>query len=180
MVSDEALFERLLAGNLGAFDLLYARYERHLHGFVVRYLGDAQEAEDVFHEAFLAVLRERTVGKAAVSFRAWLFQVARNLCLNRLRTRRRTAEALEKAATSPADPCPGPDRAVEMSETARALSEAVSRLPQSLAEIYRLRAAGMSYEEMAQVLSIPLGTVKSRLHEAMSRLREEAQSWTAG
>ncbi|MBI5545799.1 MAG: sigma-70 family RNA polymerase sigma factor [Deltaproteobacteria bacterium] len=179
MHSDEALYERLLKGDLGAFDLLYARYERHLFGFVRRHLEDTQESEDVFHEAFLALLRERGSGRSAVSFRALLFQIARNLCLNRLRSRGRAARALEVEGRTSADPLPHPESALERREAVQALHLAVARLPEPLAELYGLRAAGMSYEEMSQVLAIPLGTVKSRMHEMVGRLRKETRSWTA-
>src|SRR5665647_640881 len=92
--SDEALYAKLLAGELAAFDRLYARYERPLYGFVLAQLGNAAEAEDVFHESFLAVLRARVTATELSNVKAWLFQVARNLCLNRVRTRNRADRAL--------------------------------------------------------------------------------------
>jgi len=164
--SDEALYDRMLAGELAAFDQLYARYERPLFGFVVAQLADAAEAEDVLHEAFMAVLHARGRGVELRSFKAWLFQVARNLCLNRIRSRKRAAAALASApepavATAPAD-----------LDVAR-LQTAVERLPAPLGEVYQLRASGLSYDEVAAILEIPIGTVKSRLHETIARLREE-------
>lgn len=176
--SDEALYQRLLEGDLSAFDALYERYERHLFGFLRRQLDDAAEAEDVLHEAFLAVLRERDAGRAARSFRAWLFQVARHLCLNRARTRQRAAKAAEGVAQALATAeAPGhPERALEQRQTADALRAAVGKLPAGLSELYHLRAGGLSYDEAAEVLGIPVGTVKSRMHELVSRLREELQS----
>jgi RNA polymerase sigma factor (sigma-70 family) len=79
MTSDEALYARLLHGDLRAFDELYDRYERPLFGFVRKYLPDPKDAEDVLHETFLALLDERDRGKAARSLRAWIYQVARHL-----------------------------------------------------------------------------------------------------
>ena len=172
--SDEALYARLLRGELAAFDRLYERFERPLFGFLRAQLGDAAEAEDVLHEAFLAVLRAGGAQTELRSFRAWLFQVARNLCLNRARARRRADRALESVAreariepAAPAEPPAGRDPA--------ALHAAVSRLPPALAEVYQLRARGLSYDELASILEIPVGTVKSRMHEMMKRLREEMQ-----
>lgn len=179
MLSDEALYQQLLKGDLAAFDRLYERYERHLYGFLCRQLGDAHEAEDVLHEAFMAVLRERAAQRQADSFRAWLFQVARNLCRNRQRTKERSSKALETVAHSPPEQGTDPAKAFEAREASVALRQAVTRLPGTLAELFQLRAAGLSYEEMAQVLDVPVGTVKSRMHEMVGRLREEVLPWTA-
>lgn len=174
--SDEALCEALLGGDARAFDVLYARYERPLFGFIRRHLAERAEAEDVLHEAFLAILRDRVSVRRAASFRAWLFQVARHLCLNRLRSRRRSERALEVEAQVPPSAEAHPEHALEERQTREALRDAVGRLPLELAELYQLRASGMSYEEMANVLEVPLGTVKSRMHKMVECLREEMRS----
>ena len=171
--SDEALYARLLRGELAAFDRLYQRFERPLFGFVCTQLGDRAEAEDVFHEAFLAVLRAGGEGTELRSFRAWLFQVARNLCLNRVRARRRADRALESVAREA--PWPATELAPPAARDPAVLHQAVARLPPPLAEIYQLRARGLTYDELARALEIPIGTVKSRMHEMMRRLREEMQ-----
>ena len=175
MLSDEALYERLLGGDLGAFDALYERYARRLFGFIRKHLPDAQEAEDVLHEAFMAVLREGKAGRAPGSLRAWLFQVARNLCHNRLRSERRTARAIQTVKHTSVADGDHPERALQDLQATEALRQAVERLPTALAELYELRAGGMSYEELARVLDVPLGTVKSRMHQMVSRLREEIE-----
>lgn len=176
MVSDEALFERLRANDRRAFDQLYERHERHLFGFICAHLADRAEAEDVLHETFMTMLRECRAGRVAGNPRAWLFQVARNVCLNRLRTRRRADDAASSLATAPAEPPQQPHERVEQAQAAQALTRAVAKLPPPLAELYHLRARGLSYEELAGVLGVPLGTIKSRLHDMVSRLKEELQS----
>jgi RNA polymerase sigma-70 factor (ECF subfamily) len=173
--SDEALFERFQGGDLSAFDELYARYEGPVFGFVLRFLGERAEAEDVLHETFLGVLRGR---REQGSFRAWLFQVARHLCLNRRRSQRREARALKTARDEEAAP-PAAQAALERHQAVQALHAAVQGLPELLAEVYHLRVAGLSYEEMAEVVGAPLGTVKSRMHEMLERLRAEMKPWTA-
>jgi len=175
MLTDEALYQRLLEGDLGAFDLLYRRYDRLLFGFIRKHLPDAGEAEEVFHESFMALLRERQQGRTIRSFRAWLFQVTRNLCLNRLRGGKRAAQAIAAAAHAPPAPAEEPESALLRHETAEALRRAVARLPDPLGEIYSLRASGMSYEELAAVLGVPLGTVKSRVHAMVGCLRQQMQ-----
>jgi RNA polymerase sigma-70 factor (ECF subfamily) len=174
MDSDEALFERLAGGDMRAFDRLYERFERQLFGFIRAQLSDVGEAEDVLHEAFMAVLREREKRSEVRSFRAWLFQVAHNLCLNRARSRKRAGRVVEEAP-APSAP-PRADQALEGHQQGVLLERAVAHLPEGLAQLYRLRAAGMSNEQVAEILSVPIGTVKSRMHEMVKRLREEVQT----
>lgn len=168
--SDESLFRALLDGDLTAFDALYDRYERPLYGFIRRQLADDAEAEDVLHETFLALLRDSASARNARSFRAWVFTVARNLCLNRVRTTRRAAAASRNA---PVDDVPGPQLSLEAAQQQLALSKAVAALPDAHAELFHLRSSGLSYDALAELLDIPIGTVKSRLHELVRRLREE-------
>jgi RNA polymerase sigma-70 factor (ECF subfamily) len=170
--SDEALYQELIDGDLRAFDVLYERYEGPLFGFLRRQLDDAAEAEDVLHEAFMAVLKERETGRAARSFKAWLFQVARHLTLNRLRSRSRAAKATDGVAAL-SEAVAAPEAVLANRQTAEALKLAVTKLPPALSELYHLRAGGLSYEELAEVLAVPLGTVKSRMHELVKRLRDE-------
>jgi RNA polymerase sigma-70 factor (ECF subfamily) len=174
--SDEHLYERLRAGAMDAFDLLYARYERPLYGFIRAYVGDG-DAADAFHESFLEVLAGRPLDLRRGSLRAWLYTVARNECLNRLRTRERAARAGERVDV------PLPPATVDEQLDARsadvALRGAVDKLPRPLAELFQLRTAGLSYDEMARVLSVPVGTVRSRMHELVSQLRKEMHPWTA-
>lgn len=171
--SDEALCRALFGGDLAAFDALYARYERPLFGFITRQLGDPSEAEDVLHEVFLSVLRDKASARAARSFKAWVFQVARHLCLNRARARGRAASASEVASRVDAVGAVAPDEVLQHRQTSEALRRAVGGLPPALSELYRLRASGLSYEELAEVLGVPLGTVKSRMHELVKRLQQE-------
>ena len=186
MISDEELYEQLTSGRMAAFDELYRRYERRLFGFILAQLGDRAEAEDVFHDAFMTVLREPPK-RDLQNFRAWIFQVARHLCLNRVRSQKRSAQALAKVGsdaavietTEIAAAALHVDALAVAQEGPEALRRAVAALPTMLAEVYELRSEGHSYEQMAGILGIPLGTVKSRMSEMMARLKKEMLPWTA-
>jgi RNA polymerase sigma-70 factor, ECF subfamily len=174
--SDEALYARLRQqGEMAAFDVLYERYERRLYGFVKGYLPVRADVEEVFHDAFLQVLRSREVRFERGSFAAWIFKVARNLALNRVRGGRRAVAAVQQHP--PAELAPRADEQLVAGERTRALALAVAALPPGLAEVYRLRVAGMSYEDIAFTLEIPLGTVKSRTHEMVARLKTGVVTW---
>jgi RNA polymerase sigma-70 factor, ECF subfamily len=177
MDSDERLYERVRAGDLAAFDDLYARYEYPLFGFLRATLGNRADAEDAMHEAFLNTLKSRQVQFDRGGFRSWLYRIARNVALNRRRSEARGAAA--KAKILAGDAPPTAHERLEARELEAALDGAVARLPPALAEVYRLRTSGLSYEEIADVIEAPLGTVKSRMHEMVRLLREDMGPWTA-
>jgi RNA polymerase sigma-70 factor (ECF subfamily) len=177
METDEALYARVRKGDMRAFDALYERYASRLYGFLAAMLRSRADAEDVFHEAFLASLEAREVDLRAGGFRAWLYRIARNRALNVVRSKQRGERAI--SALEPAEPPPSADERIAEREIGAALDGAIGRLPPNLSEVFHLRVSGLSYEEMAEVLEIPLGTIKSRMSQMVAVLREEMRPWTA-
>jgi RNA polymerase sigma-70 factor (ECF subfamily) len=176
--SDEALYVRVKQGDMRAFDELYARYESRLFGFLQSQLRNRADAEDAFHEAFLAALKSPEMRfHRDGGFRTWLYRVARNIVLNRARAAQRGARAFAELSSEPA---PAAHESLEEHELERALRSAIERLPPALSEVFHLRTSGLSYEETADVLEIPLGTLKSRMNHLVTQLREELRPWTAG
>jgi RNA polymerase sigma-70 factor (ECF subfamily) len=178
MDADEVLYARVKQGDMRAFDELYARHAGRLFGFLRPQLPTKADAEDVLHEALLATLESSEVVFDRGSFRTWLYRIARNRVLNRSRSQGRGDTAVAKLVYAEAPP-EGTDDHAAHGELLRALDGAVARLPSPLSEVYRLRTSGLSYEEMATVLQIPLGTLKSRMNQMVNVLREELKPWTA-
>jgi RNA polymerase sigma-70 factor (ECF subfamily) len=170
--SDEQLYARARRGDVAAFDALYGRYERRLFSFVLRLLQDRSAAEEVFHDSLLEVLEGPQLSFMHASFSAWLFRVARNACANRMRSRSRKDSALLRLAAVD-EPSLTPEQHLYETERASRLSSAVARLPRTMSDLFHLRASGLSYDEIAVVLDVPIGTVKSRIHTLVSQLKEE-------
>lgn len=179
MEADEVLYQRVQGGDMAAFDVLYERHERRLFRYLLRLSRSRADAEDLFHEAFLSVLRSPEVRFDRASFSTWLFRVAHNLCLNHLRSARRADQAHAQVASAPPLEAATPESLCGESALSQALAQALARLPAPLLELYHLRVAGLSYEEMAELLQVPLGTVKSRMNQMMNQLRLDVSPWTA-
>jgi RNA polymerase sigma-70 factor, ECF subfamily len=193
--SDENLFQRVRDGEIAAFDTLYERHEVRLFAYLRAVSGDRHDAEELLHDAFLAALKTASPASSrsggaekfeAGAFRGWLYRVARNLAFNRRRASLRHDRML--ASVPDVDPeaddtrtsvSARADREIEKRELEVALEDAVSRLPLALGELYHLRSSGLSYEQIASVIEAPIGTVKSRMHQMVSVLREELKPWIA-
>jgi RNA polymerase sigma-70 factor (ECF subfamily) len=188
--SDEQLMARVRRGDAAAFEALFSRYgeavRRHLAG-VVR---DVAAAEDLTQDVFLRLWTRAEQWECRGAFRAWLFRIATNLALNHLRSVRRRREELLGDPTVDPDAdgdtlagrlidalSPDPAAALEERERSRRLRHLVEQLPIEKREIVRMiHEEEMEIREVAEQLSIPEGTVKSRLFHARRRL---AQAWEA-
>jgi RNA polymerase sigma-70 factor (ECF subfamily) len=168
--TDADLLVRVADRDRAAFELLYRRYVRSVFGLALRRLRDRQRAEDAVQETFTAVWR------SAASYRPergpaapWLFAVARNAVVDRMRARH------EPAAEAPdsASPEPGPLERAETSFVAWRVHRALEELPDKEREVVELAYwSGLSQSEVAEYLHIPLGTVKTRTRSALARLAD--------
>lgn len=148
---------------------LQTLYESHgpaLLAYLRRRAGGAQVADDLLHETFVQALRRRHRMGDVVTPRAWLFTIARRVAVSNFRWRRRRPSAglpTEVAA----------DASTQEDPRLAGVREAIAALPEPLRETLELRVRhDLSYQEIAEVLAIPVGTVRSRLHRAVRRLRE--------
>lgn len=188
-ISDTELLRRHLQGDSVAFSTLVTRYQSELYNFLFHLTGDAALAEDVFQEAFLQVHMSAAAFDQSRPLKPWLFTIAANKGRDAMRSRaRRQAAPLDAtvggeregrtsyADIMPAD-IPAPDEAALNLETRQAVERIVKEMPESLRVVLLLSYFNeLPYKEIAEMLNVPLGTVKSRLHAAV---KEFARQWKA-
>ena len=188
-VSDGDLLRRHLEGDAQAFPALVSRYRRELFNFLVRFTGDAALADDVFQEAFLQLYLSAGAFDQERRLKPWLFTIATNKARDAMRSRwRRHAAPLdatvsgdEEDRTSYADLMPSnippPEESLLNLETRQAVQSIVNGMPENLRAVLVLAYFHeLAYRDIADILRVPLGTVKSRLHAAVSYF---ARHWKA-
>jgi RNA polymerase sigma-70 factor, ECF subfamily len=165
---ESALVQRACRGDKGAFGELVQRYRRPVLAIAYRMTGDAATADDLAQSAFIqAWLRLGTL-RAPAAFKGWLFRLTVNACLDHLRREPASAALPEERP----DGQPGPEATAVAREREQAVRQAVLALPPHCRAALVLREfEGLSYQETATALGIPLGTVMSRLSYARSLLR---------
>jgi RNA polymerase sigma-70 factor, ECF subfamily len=184
--SDEELLARFRKGKRDAFEVLMRRYERELYGYLCRYLSDASLAEDVFQTTFLQVYVKIASYEPGRAVRPWLYTIAINQAIDAMRRKGRTqAVSLEQLQDDSQAPTatdrlkqmeskdPGPSELAQAEERRSAVRHAVDGLPDFLRQVVILGYyQGLKYQEIAEILAIPLGTVKSRLNAALHKLHD--------
>jgi RNA polymerase sigma-70 factor (ECF subfamily) len=179
--TDEELVAAFQSGDLSAFDALQLRWDRKIQGAIYRILGSEDEARDLCQETFLKAYRALRRFKGEARFSSWLYQIALNLCRDRMRRRKgRTLVSLEEMAPD-AQPAPRSwqPSALELAEgrdLARRVAFAVASLPEEQREVIVLKEyQGLTFLEIAEVLGMPPSTVKTRLYRGLSQLRERLE-----
>jgi RNA polymerase sigma-70 factor (ECF subfamily) len=174
--SDEELVEACQAGEASAFDVLVARWEDRIRGAAFRFLGSEEEARDVAQEAFLKAYRALDGFKREARFSSWLYQIATNLCRDRLRRRKTRAtvslEALEETGPTMVETRPSAHERLLERDLARAVRRAIQTLPEEQREVVILKEyQELTFLEIAQALDVPVSTVKTRLYRGLGQLR---------
>lgn len=183
--SDEELLARFRKGQREVFGTLVRRYQRELYGYLRRYLGDAELADDVFQNTFVQVYSKAGQYEAGRPVRPWLYAIATNQAIDALRrVNRHPTISLEQTETETDGERRGlvdllagrdidPFEHVDQAETREQVRACVDRLPDFLKQVVLMAYyQGLKYQEIADALEIPLGTVKSRLHAALTKLHE--------
>ena len=175
----DPLVERLRAADPRAFEELVVTYQHRVFGVALRMLGSRAEAEEIAQEAFLRAFRSIRDFRGDARLSTWLYAITSRLCLTRLgASERRTARPGDEALARVADPGERPGAALEREEAQAALHRAIGELPDERRIVVVLRdLQGLSYEEIAEALSLELGTVRSRLHRARMELKEKMEKF---
>jgi len=174
-LDDSTLWTRAGAGDRDAFALLFDRHAKAIYNYCFRRVGDWSAAEDLLSVVFLEAWRRRHKDLPPGKALPWLYGIATNVVRNRRRSERRYRAALARVPASPAEPDPGDEvleRLDDEQRIGRAL-ELLAKLPRRNQDVFVLCAwSGLSYEDAAFALGVPVGTVRSRLSRARQSLEE--------
>lgn len=177
---DQQLIRRTLDGQNEAFGQLIRKYQDRLYNGMVQILRNEPEAEDVVQDAFVLAFTKLDTFKGNSAFFTWLYRIAYNVAITRLR-RRKPSVSIEGKDESGRldfpDGGPAPEERMQQQEQATQLKKAMGRLSQEHRAILILREMDeLDYDAISEVLDLPIGTVRSRLHRARGHLREHLEA----
>jgi RNA polymerase sigma-70 factor (ECF subfamily) len=177
-VDDQALVMAALGGRAEAFGTLVERYDRAVYHLAYRTLRDQEEARDAAQEAFFKAYRSLRTFKPGAKFSTWIFSITYHACCDRLARRKRYSN---EELPDRADPSAGPESQAIAGDEARRLRAAIEALPEKYRTVITLyHLQGRQYDEIAQVLGMPMGTVKTHLFRAKEQLRRLLSEDAAG
>lgn len=182
---EKLLIERCKGGETAAFDALFRRYEKRVYNLAYRLSANYDEANDISIDTFVRVYQAIRLFRGEANFSTWLFRIVTNVYLDRRkRAQNKQHLSLEEyieleensVARQIENPAPSPGAVAELQERHEMLQRAITSLPDyQRAMIVLYHQEGLSYEEIASVMTLPIGTVKSRLNRARLTLREKLE-----
>jgi RNA polymerase sigma-70 factor (ECF subfamily) len=180
--SDEDLIERFQQGDVYAYDLIVKRYKEPLLNFVYRFIGNIEEAEDIVQETFLRVYRKKHAYRRIAKFSTWIYTIAGNLSRTELRRRRRrklfsvSDMGFDEKDYEISDEEFNPEDNTEGILQGELIQKEIENLSPKFREVILLRdVQELSYEEISQIIKVPIGTVKSRVNRARTRLQSRLE-----
>lgn len=182
--SDAELVDATLAGQRDAFGTLVLRYQDRLYNTLLRVLGSHHDASEVLQDAFIQAYSKLASFRREAKFSTWMYRVAFNLACSHRRSRRRKVGSLEQikeiAGEEPTADAPPPEHAMVVQEQAEQVQAALLRISSEHRQILVLREIeDCSYEQIAEILDVPVGTVRSRLFRARLQLKQELEELLA-
>ena len=189
-VPDMSLIERCRASDESAFNEVVSRYKAQVYNYIYRMTGSSDDAEDLTQEVFIRMYTSIDSFRSQSSLSTWLFRIASNLCIDRFRRSKTRAAAFSldepiqgndsESGHEIPDSTYEPQRLLENTEMAEQIQLSLAQLPEKLrAAVILHDVEGLPYDEIAQIVGCPLGTVKSRLFNARMQLREKLSGYLA-
>jgi RNA polymerase sigma-70 factor (ECF subfamily) len=171
----ESLIQRCLGGDQIAWELIVRQYWRKVFNIAYKFVGKHDEAEDLTQEIFIKIFKSLSTFDRRANFQTWLISVSRNLCIDHYRSVRKERETIDRQVDpnqlTPASNDPGPMAALEQRDRVALLRQALGQLPDTLRTAVLMRdIQEMSYQEIADKLGLPEGTVKSRINRGRTEL----------
>jgi len=180
---DEILIYLYNRGSNAAFEVLYTRHKNNIYNFVCRIVKDPGMAEDIFQEVFIRIINSSSKFKMKSKFTTWAYTIARNLCIDHIRKRKRTdakniverdynGDNRESLVERVADKSLTPEDDVSSSELRAIINQALDRLNPDQKEVFVMREEmGLAFDEIAGICGCSVGTVKSRMRYALENIR---------
>jgi RNA polymerase sigma-70 factor, ECF subfamily len=175
---DTVLIAETVGGDTAAFGKLVEKYQDRLFNTVAHLTGNVEDARDIVQEAFVQAFVKLDTFRSASAFYTWLYRIAFNINAGQRRKRNPVVASIdcsrEQFGAEPVDDCNGPVEQLEQKELCRQVRQALRKLSDEHRKILVLREIeGCDYENIAEILDLPVGTVRSRLHRARMQLKEE-------
>lgn len=179
-LSDTQIIERTLRGEPDAFGLLVRRWERQIHGLTLRMLGHDDEARDATQETFLSAFRNLSKFRGEAKFSSWIYRIALNVCNTRLRSRSRLAISIEQQRESAGFEIPAETgdlgTGIQKEQVARYVKRAIQALPPDMRQVIIMKEYdGLKFSEIAEILGVPVSTVKTRMYTGLAELRKRLE-----
>jgi RNA polymerase sigma-70 factor, ECF subfamily len=188
LVSDHELVSRAQQGSEKAYRELLGRYQRPVFSIIYRMIRDREQAEDLAQETFVRVFNHIDRYDPRYKFSSWIFKIATNLTIDWIRRKELntvsidgsrnavTPDQIEATSITIASPDENPEELLEAKQLGEEIEEAIGKLrPEYRAAILLRHVEGREYQEIAEILALPLGTVKTYIHRGRNELREQLQ-----
>ena len=180
-LDEHELIQKAGRGDAYAFEQLMAAHENKMYAVALRMCGNREDAQDCLQEAMIRVFRSISGFKGQSSFSTWVYRITMNTCLDELRRRKNrpntSLDGLYDAGWSPVDPGQTPEKSALIKDMRRQLQAFIRELPEDMRAAIVLRdVEGYSYDEIASMLDVNVGTIKSRISRGREKLREKIAS----
>jgi RNA polymerase sigma-70 factor (ECF subfamily) len=180
----ETLIQRCLTGDQRAWETIVRQHWRKVFNIAYKFVGKHDEAEDLTQEIFLKIFRSLDTFDRRANFHTWLVSVSRNLCIDHYRSVRKERETIDRdvdaSSLSPAAAVASPIAALEQRDRVTLLRQALLALPETLRSAVVMRdIQELSYQEIAERLDLPEGTVKSRINRGRTELARQVRKLSA-